>query len=207
MELQNLRPWIGDPPLTEPPTVPGYRLRHIEKPDLIKLSLFGVPLLLVWLFVFPVLVDQGVSITIDSVPDIFRIIVQFLIAVTVTFAAHEGIHGLAVALQGKRPSFGAGPGFFYTTVKEPLSRHGYFAVAIAPAIVISVGCYLLALQWPEHMGWWLAISTINMSGLGGDLWMAMRMIRTPSNAKIVDMAEGFSVYLPGEPDDLSSTAS
>lgn len=199
--MQDLKPWIGDPPLTEPPQLPGYELHAHERINMVTASLMGLPLIIVWFIGFPILVslttgDVELSLNVGSLTDVIVLGIYFILAFALMVLLHEGIHGLVAAVQGARPAFGVGPGFAYTTVRESLSRNGYLAVAIAPAIIISVGCFLLAIAFPDQFGWWLAISTLNASGLGGDFWMFGRLLKVPSYARIVDLADGFAVYLP-----------
>lgn len=193
MELQ---PWIGSAPRREPPTLDGLHLFEHKRLNIVLASLVGLPPAVVWGIGYFLLIDRpdldgGLSVSFGLLE-----ILGFLLAFVATIVVHEGLHGLAVAAQGHRPIFGAGPGFFYTSVYEPLSRNGYFAVIVTPAIVINGGSVLLGLLIPDLAGWSLLVSTINTTGLGGDAMMAWQMRRYPANARIVDLADGYAVYLP-----------
>lgn len=196
--MQEIRPWIGKPPIVEPPGVTGYRLVRAEQLNLLRASLLGLLLVPVWWIVFALVVPllngtEGVSGTIS--------IVNFMLALI--FAAgvvvlHELLHGVAILASGNRPSFGAGPGFFYTTCHAPLTRNAYLGVVVLPVIVINAGALIIAGIWPGTMGWMLFLSILNTMGAGGDIWMLIRLRQAPKSAMLVDLASGFAVYHPDQ---------
>lgn len=192
--VTELRPWIGRPPATDPPPVEGYRLIRSEKLDLMRVSLLGLLLAPVWMVIFGFLVtvlsgQEEVSGTISIVNAIVGL--AFVVIVVVL---HELIHGAAVLASGKLPSFGAGPGFFYTTCHEPLSWRSYVAVVLAPFVVINGAAVAIAVIWPGATGWALFVSTINMMGAGGDIWMFVRLLSAPRTGLVMDLASGFAIY-------------
>src|SRR5690606_32438849 len=114
-----LRPWIGKPPVVEPPQIENYRLIRTEQLDLKRVSILGLLLVPVWMVIFSFLVSllSGQD-EISGTISIVNVIVG-LAFIVILVVVHEIIHGLAVLASGKMPSFGAGPGFFYTTCHEP----------------------------------------------------------------------------------------
>ncbi|MEZ4521072.1 MAG: DUF3267 domain-containing protein [Thermomicrobiales bacterium] len=201
--MQELRPWIGKPPISIPPDIPGYRLVRGENINIFRASILGILLVPVWWILFLVVVPilSGVD-ELNGTISIVNIltVISFILVVVVV---HELLHGLAILGSGHLPSFGAGPGFFYTTCHEPLSRNAYILVVLLPLLAINLGSIAVAGIWPGAMGWALVISIMNTMGAGGDIWMFIRLLRVPRSALIVDMASGYAVYEP----DQATTAS
>lgn len=194
MIVTELRPWIGKPPVVEPPQIENYRLIRTEQLDLKRVSILGLLLVPVWMVIFSFLVSllSGQD-EISGTISIVNVIVG-LAFIVILVVVHEIIHGLAVLASGKMPSFGAGPGFFYTTCHEPLSWRAYMAVVLAPVIVINGGALIISIVWPGAAGWMLFLSTVNTMGAGGDIWMFVRILSAPRTGLIMDLASGFAVY-------------
>lgn len=191
-----LKPWFGAPPLANPPMLEGYEMIAHERMRVGRVAVLGIALIPVWYLIFELVVAAlggqrtgSLSVSLTTLP-------LAAIALVLVVVVHEGIHGLAALAFGGRPSFGAGPGFFYTTTRKPLQRSGYAVVALGPLAVINGGSIAVAILWPSLTGWLLAVSLINVSGVGGDLWMAYRILRHPRRALFVDLADGFAVYRP-----------
>ncbi len=194
--LEELRPWIGSPPIVDPPDIPGYKLVRGEQLSIVRVSLLGLLLMPIWLIIY----NFGVVALGGEMSGSFTVSLPNLI-IGVTFAIglivfHEALHGAGVLLTGNLPSFGIGPGFAYTTCHKPLTRNGYLLVIVLPLLVINIGAIILGGLLPGAVGWMLFISIINTAGAGGDVWMLVRVMRLPSVARIVDLASGFAVYMP-----------
>ncbi len=192
--MQQIRPWIGKPPIADPPIISGYRLIRSERIDLLRVSILGVLLAPIWWVMFGVVVgilsgQQEVSGSIS----VLNLLVGISFAVILVIT-HEVLHGVAILAGGKRPSFGAGPGFFYTTCHDPLTRRAYGIVLLFPLIVINGGALIAASIWPAVTGWVLFLSLLNTMGAGGDIWMFFRILKAPRTALIVDLASGFAIY-------------
>ena len=201
--MQELRPWIGKAPITDPPDIPGYRLVRGEQLNIARASLLGILLAPVWWMLFVLLVQLvggeplgGVIISAAN------IIIGLSFAIIVIFL-HELLHGVAVLFTGHLPSFGIGPGFAYTTCHSPLKRNAYIFVVLLPLFTINLGAVATGAIWPGAMGWMLFLSILNTMGAGGDVWMFIRLARVPRPTLVVDMASGFAVYAP----DQATTAS
>lgn len=191
-----LRPWIGKPPRTELPEPEGYQLLRHERIPLTPAALLGLVLFPVWGVIFVL----AMSILGGRTSYTFTIslwsVVGAIGIVALTTVLHEIIHGLAALLSGQRPSFGMGKGFFYTTIQGSVSWGQYMAIALSPGIVIGAGAIIGALIWPAAAGWLMFASMFNASGVGGDLWMARRVLAAPRDARFYDLADGFAVYGP-----------
>lgn len=191
-----LRPWIGKPPRSELPEPEGYTLLRHEQIPLTPAALLGLALFPIWGIIFVL----AMSILGGRTSYEFTITLWgFLAAIGVialTTALHEIIHGLAALLAGQRPSFGMGKGYFYTTIQGSVSWGQYLAIALSPGIAIGAGSIIGALIWPEAAGWLMFASMFNASGVGGDLWMARRVLAAPRNSRFYDLADGFAVYIP-----------
>jgi hypothetical protein len=192
-----IKPWIGDPPRTEAPETPGYTVISHEQLNLVSGSLVGFVLIPVWWFVFALLVAALGGPLINEIWfDVGNLIAGAFIALILVPVLHEAIHGLAAMLVGARPSYGIGPGFAYTTFREPMGRWPYLFVGLAPLVVLSIACILLAAQFESLAGALIFFAVINAAGAIGDLWMSWRIIRQPHDAIFYDLADGFAVLTP-----------
>lgn len=194
--MAELKPWIGVPPHTSPPQLPGYRQVSHEKIDIGKLSVIGLILIPVWtvtLMASLALLGGRTSFeTAVSLPALFLVITGTVAVILI----HEVIHGAVAALLGAKPSFGIGPGFAYTTFLDPMSRTRYLLVGLSPLVVITATVLAIALIWPGLAGWMMFLGIVNASGAIGDLWMTWRILRAPRNALFYDLADGFAVLAP-----------
>jgi hypothetical protein len=195
-QMNELRPWIGEPPHTVAPVLSGYQQISHESLEIGKLTLLGLLLIPAWAIGFTALLAilggrREFEITFNVWE--FLWMAGLLVAVIVV---HELLHGVVAALFGAKPSFGVGPGFAYTTFLESMSKVAYLAIGVAPLIIISVVSVAGALIWPAAAGWLLLVAIINAGGAVGDLWMAARIVRSPSDARFYDLADGFAIYVP-----------
>ena len=196
--MQELRPWIGRAPITEPPNIPGYSLVRGEQLNIVRASLLGILLIPIWWVLFLLLVQLLGGNAIDGgTISIANVIVGISLAVIVIIL-HELLHGVAVLFTGNLPSFGIGPGFAYTTCHAPLPRNAYVFVVLLPLVVINLGSVAIGAIGPSAAGWMLFLSILNTMGAGGDVWMFVRLIRVPRDTLIVDMASGFAIYAPDQ---------
>lgn len=199
LEDKRMRPWIGRPPRTEPPEMPGFVQVAHARIDLIQLSIAGIVLVPFWWFVFDRLVRLVSGATFHTSVGLVEVVVGAFVALLVVPVIHEAAHGLAAILIGVRPSFGVGPGYAYTTVHEPLGRYAYLAVGLAPLVLIGAGGVGLAAVWPSIAGWLVFACVVNAAGAIGDLWMAWCILRLPRDAIFVDLADGFAAFVPSAP--------
>jgi hypothetical protein len=194
--MNDLRPWIGEPPHLEAPVLPGYQQIAHERLEVGKLTVAGLLLIPVWAIGFTALVAllggrREFEITFEPLALLW--LVGLMVAVIVV---HEVIHGVTALLCGAKPAYGVGPGFAYTTFLESMSKWAYLAIGLAPLALISVIAVAGALLWPVAAGWLLMVAIINASGAIGDLWMSARILRAPSEARFFDLADGFAIYVP-----------
>jgi hypothetical protein len=116
------------------------------------------------------------------------------------FIAHEGLHGLVMWGFGARPKFGATlvgrvlPAFYATAPGHRFSRRQYLAVAVAPAIVISLaGFATLLTVWPGYLVVPLAI---HLSGCVGDAAATSQVVRQPRGTICEDLTDGIRFLRP-----------
>jgi hypothetical protein len=197
IDPSRLKPWIGDPPRTSAPEIPGYVLVAHERFNMGHGAIAGFVLIPVWTFVLVAAIgalggrtDYAAALTIPN------LLLGALIALALVPVLHEVVHGLVAILLGARPSYGIGPGFAYTTFREPMGRAAYLTVGLAPLVVLSAAGVALAARWDTGAGWCLFFAVVNASGAVGDLWMSWRIVRQPRGARYVDLADGFAVLLP-----------
>lgn len=194
--MGELKPWIGVPPHTIPPALPGHQqVAHI-KLDIVKVSLVGLVLMPAWAFVFMGVVALLGGRTSYEGSLTFGNLLGFAVLLVGLIVIHEAMHGLAAALLGAKPSFGVGPGFAYTTFLEPMPKYHYLFVGLAPFIIMSIASIAAAVIWPGIAGWAILFGVINAGGAIGDLWMSAIIVRYPREAMFYDLADGFAIYTP-----------
>jgi hypothetical protein len=124
------------------------------------------------------------------------VIVVALVAVLVV--VHEGIHALAMAAFGARPEFGAVaigkvlPAVYTTAPGHRFTRAQYLAVALAPAVILSViglaGCF-------TAVGGYLVIPlATHLAGCTGDGAASLRVLREPAGTVCEDLRDGIRFY-------------
>jgi hypothetical protein len=196
-KASRLRPWIGEPPRTNPPDVDGYRLLDHLRFDMVQGSIAGMVLIPFWWVFFSVMVGllggryiSGFVVTLSS------LLLGAAIALVAVPLLHEAVHGLAAMLLGIRPSYGIGPGFAYTTFPDPVGTWAYLTIGLAPLVVLSVIGVPLAAVWNAGAGTVIFFLVVNAAGAIGDLWMSWRIALQPSDALFTDLADGFAVFVP-----------
>ncbi len=167
--------------------------------DLARLSLYlflggsilfgGLNLLVYWL-------EIGATRGPLNWPRVLLVVGANVLAYLLMLAAHEGIHGLAFATFGGRPSFGARlPFALYCGAPNQLfTRNAYMAVGLAPLVLISLGGIVLIVLAPT-IAPYLQLALIgNFSGAAGDLWAVRVLLRQPPAVLVQDTATGFEIY-------------
>jgi hypothetical protein len=192
-----MRPWIGDPPRADAPDVEGYALVSHERFNITTGSIAGFVLIPLWVFVIIGAVSLlGGRSDFTATFSISTFVGGAFVALILVPLLHEGVHGIVAMLFRARPSYGIGPGFAYTTFREPLRRVPYLAVGLAPLIVLTVASVVLATRIDAFAGWIVFFAVVNASGAVGDLWMSWRIMRHPRDAMFFDLADGFAVLIP-----------
>jgi len=192
-----IRPWIGDPPRTDPPEHVGYVELSRERLRMGPMTVVGFVLIPVWWYVIATLVmlaggSKSLSFAIDGRSLVFGLLIA-LVAVPVI---HELIHGVAGKLVGVKPAYGVGPGFAYTTFREPLGKWQYLAVGLAPLVVLTILSVIVAARFESAAIGAIFFAVINAAGAIGDIWMSWRIVRAPRGAIFYDLADGFAVLIP-----------
>lgn len=205
------------------PASPGYRYaadlfgdldgqpawRFLVVANLLALLPLAAAVLLLWL-PYQAYVALGAPLALfpDPVwPDWAR--AAFALAALVgSMLTHEGLHGLALALQGHAPRFGWASGCLYVTLKpgDWLQRDEYLRMVLAPLAGLSLGGGALLLGLPPGLGQTAAlVLLLNAAASVGDLIVADRARRWPPQARFADDG-AIRVYLPEEaPSDARLT--
>lgn len=187
----------GRGPLLAPPEVRGYHLIAHERIPLRRVTVLGLVSLPLWLMLFTALSTLvGGESSFAFTFDLVSLLVGLVVLAVGMPVVHEAIHGLVAVAVGARPTFGVGPGYAYTTFREPVSRNAYYLIGLAPLIVISLAGLINMAFFNVRAGWTLLFLTFNAAGAAGDLWMAWRLRTLPAQAKIYDLADGYAAYLP-----------
>jgi len=132
--------------------------------------------------------------------DLLALVLLTGLLAAVLLAAHEGLHGLAMAAFGARPRFGAtmvagvAPALYTTATGHRFSRAEYLAVALTPGVAIST---LGALGCLTPVGPVLVVPlAIHLSGCVGDLAAALRLAREPRGTGCEDLRDGIRFHRP-----------
>lgn len=194
-----IRPWIGDPPRTEPPDHPGYVEVSRERLKMGPLTVLGFVLIPVWWYVIVRLVVLfGGPDELTFAVNAKTLIVGAVIALVLVPVVHELVHGVVGMAVGVKPAYGVGAGFAYTTFREPLGKWQYLAVGLAPLLVLTVIAVFVAARWDAVTNAAIFFAVINATGAIGDLWMSWRILRAPRSAVFYDLADGFAVLAPDD---------
>jgi hypothetical protein len=197
IDPSRLKPWIGDPPRVSAPDVPGYRIIAHERFNVTTGTLAGFALIPLWGFLIAGAVAMlGGRTSYDASLSLSTILYGAIVGLVLVPVLHEAVHGLAALLAGAKPSYGIGPGFAYTTFRDPVPRLPYLAIGLAPLVLLTIASVILASHWNALAGWLVFFGVVNASGAIGDLWMSWRIIRQPRTAIFFDLADGFAVLIP-----------
>ena len=197
--VESVRPrsgWGAQPPAM-PPDVPGYTLALRARAERLSLAISGAVLVPLWIALFSALVavlGGRTSFAARLTPT--SILLGSIIALIAVPVAHELLHGLAARAVGAHPTFGIGPGYAYTTFREPLGRWRYLAVGMTPFVAIGGAAVVLAATWDPVAGWLIVVAVVNAAGTIGDLWMTWRVLRLPRQALFCDLIDGFAALMP-----------
>lgn len=109
---------------------------------------------------------------------------------------HELIHGIAIAILGGKPHYGAKlPFALYCGAKEQIfSRNYYLVIAYAPFVVISLAGIILTLLAPTLSPYVLFATVGNVSGAAGDIWTARRLRALPPETLVEDLETGYRAW-------------
>jgi hypothetical protein len=152
-----------------------------------------------------------VGIPLFSLPSIIRvgpagatfriglIDIVLVVAITVVLVmAHEGIHALVMLRFGARPRFGAilvgrvMPALYATAQGHRFTRGQYLAVAVAPAITISLLGFVACFgQWGGYLILPLAF---HVGGCVGDGFATWRVLREPPGTEFEDLRDGIRFF-------------
>jgi hypothetical protein len=125
---------------------------------------------------------------------------SLIVAVPLTFVAHEAVHGLVFRAFGGRPRFGAGftygmPYFYAACPGQWFVRDRFLLVGLAPLIVLDAIALLLML--PAATAFFGAsMLAFNTSGAVGDLWAAGVIVQAPRWVEIEDSGPIFTAWAP-----------
>ncbi|HUG15166.1 MAG TPA: DUF3267 domain-containing protein [Thermomicrobiales bacterium] len=192
-----MKPWIGDPPRVSAPVTPGHVLASHERFNIATGAITGFVLIPFWAYLVVAAVRLSGGRSDYSVTfSMWTIVGGAFVGLILVPVVHEAIHGMAAVVCRTRPSYGIGPGFAYTTFHEPLRRVPYLFVGLAPLVVLTIACVVVAARFDSIAGWFVFFAVINAGGAIGDLWMSWRIIRQPRCAIFYDLADGFAVLVP-----------
>jgi hypothetical protein len=182
----------------DPPDMPGYRISERPAIPVVRLARLALPLMIPFGLIFYVaghlLAPGGTSIRF-SIPAIIAIPI---IALVIVPLVHEAMHGAAAWLLGAKPFFGIGPGYAFTSFREPVPPRTYLLIGAAPFVLLSVVCLVLFSIVPAWFLFILVFASVNAASSIGDFWVINQIRRLPSNALIFDLADGYAAFVPDD---------
>lgn len=131
------------------------------------------------------------------------LIVGLLMTIVLTFAlmvGHEGIHGLVVTRFGASPSYGAMmmgkavPVLYCTAPGKVFTRSQFTAIALAPALVITIVSALI-IGFVPRGGWLVVPAAMHLGGCVGDFGMTAIVTRQAPGTMVEDLKTGMR-FLP-----------
>jgi hypothetical protein len=166
---------------------------------MIFLQILAIPL-----FIFSMLVFFRLAVDLGKLPSSLGFgpgeIAIVIVAIVLTIALHELVHGITMQRFGAQPRYGVlwKQGMFYATAPGyAFRRNDYVQIALAPFVVLSVLAILG--MWILSGTFWVAVlavgGVVNGSGAIGDLWITTIVLRYPANAYIIDEKDGIRVFL------------
>ncbi len=111
---------------------------------------------------------------------------------------HEWLHGTALTLLGYKPRYSFNKYYLLATIQDGtfLTRKHYLQMTLTPIIVMTLAGSLLLPFIPPVLGQIVLIAVLlNMAASLGDLMVALRVYKTPREAKFAD-DRGIQVFLP-----------
>lgn len=127
-----------------------------------------------------------------------------LLTVVLTFVLmvmHEGIHGLVMKRFGAVPSYGAMvmsklvPVFYCTAPGARFTRRQFTAIALAPALAITIVC-AVAIAFVPRGGWLVVPAAMHLGGCIGDFGMTAIVARQPPGTMVEDVKTGMRFHRP-----------
>jgi hypothetical protein len=174
------------------------RLRLIFVANLLALVPLGISVLLIWL-PYQFYAALGTPLALLRDPDWPQWAFWALGLVTIggSLLLHEGLHGLALILQGHRPKFGYESGYPYAAIQpgEFLTRRQYLAMALTPLTAMTLLGVVFLVLLPTNIGQIILITLLlNTAACIGDLAVADRARRWPTTALFAANNEGIKVF-------------
>ena len=130
--------------------------------------------------------------------DYGRLLLGLVALPLITFAIHEGIHGVVFKTFGGKSRYGTGikhwVPYAYTTVPNQLfPRNAFVIILVAPLVVINSAALLLLGIFPQlaGLGW---VVVVNTSGAIGDLWITSIVCCYPVSVSVEDRRDGIAIY-------------
>jgi len=173
-------------------------LHLIVAANLLALVPLGIAVLLIWL-PYQFYVALGTPLALFGDPDWPRWAFWLLGLGIIggSLLLHEGLHGLALILQGHRPKFGYESGYPYAAIQpgEFLTRRQYLAMALTPLTAMTLLGMALLVLLPASIGQIILITLLlNAAASIGDLAVADRARRWPASALFAADNEGIKVF-------------
>jgi len=168
---------------------------------LVMLNLISVPLFLVWSVLFLLFSIPFGRLLEAKVTGNTTELVVLLVAIAITIALHELMHGITARFYGARPEYGflwKGLMFYATTPGYAFTRNQYLVVLFMPLVGLSLVAMLgiIGLAGSPLAVLLTLCAIFNATGAIGDLWSLLMVTRYPAQAYIVDERDGLRVFLP-----------
>ena len=127
-----------------------------------------------------------------------------MVAFVGTLVVHEAIHGVVARALGYRVSFGVARlgtllyAAYAGTFEQRVTRRDLALVAVAPLVVVTLGCALALAVVPDWLvAPFVVALVVNTSGVAGDCYLLYYVARAPRGSVFYDLSvEEMLVYEP-----------
>ena len=166
----------------------GLGYKECTKIDLVKnkkeallVNIYGIIIMVVMAVFIPLLIMGGIiEFNLETTFPLFFIVL--LISLILYIPLHEIVHGIVLKkYTDEKLSFGWKLVYAYCGSKEAVvDRKEYYAVALAPLLVVSVVFISLMFLNPSLSVVWYVMEIMNVSGSVGDIYVSIKLKKEKS---------------------------
>ena len=166
----------------------GLGYKECTKIDLVKnkkeallVNIYGIIIMVVMAVFIPLLIMGGIiEFNLETTFPLFFIVL--LISLILYIPLHEIVHGIVLKkYTDEKLSFGWKLVYAYCGSKEAVvNRKEYYAVALAPLLIVSVVFISLMVLNPSLSLVWYVMEIMNVSGSVGDIYVSIKLRKEKS---------------------------
>ena len=152
-----------------------------NKKEALLVNIYGIIIMVVMAVFIPLLIMGGIiEFNLETTFPLFFIVL--LISLILYIPLHEIVHGIVLKkYTDEKLSFGWKLVYAYCGSKEAVvDRKEYYAVALAPLLVVSVVFISLMVLNPSLSFVWYVMEIMNVSGSVGDIYVSIKLRKEKS---------------------------